>query len=192
MRSIPSLPVQLAQLVDDAVEFARSAGPVYVPRWDRRMNVRSEWQPPAISEEEVRAQAARALPAFDRCLQPASREHIAGRVTVLMAHSFFPDMPEAVATVYMADWIDALSEFPAWTIDEAARRWLSEHDRKPTIRQFREICEVVKGRADVPLRVLEALVGRERRDSTPTRRLSYWPDEDDTSCGDSRETPDGD
>lgn len=39
------------------------------------------------------------------------------------------------------DWVDALAEYPAWAIGEAASEWLRTQEKKPTIAGIRKLAQ---------------------------------------------------
>ncbi len=80
--------------------------------------------------------AREALQQYDRYLAPAERQDVSARIATLLAHYYVPDMPASLQTAVMSDWLDELSEFPAWAIQEACRDWLRNERRKPTLSEI--------------------------------------------------------
>ena len=60
---------------------------------------------------------------------PPRSEWIARRVVTLLSHYFDSEKnPDAIAEM-AKDWVSELSEFPEWSIQAAARWWLSRHNK---------------------------------------------------------------
>jgi len=108
------------------------SGPIY-------RVVKSGWEPPALGPE-ARAE----VEAFDRALaaylEPAAPGYVSGRIATTLAHYFVPDIPAPLQRAMLADWQDALAEFPAWAIANACQAWLVHERRKPTPADVVTLC----------------------------------------------------
>ena len=70
------------------------------------------------------SERAAAIQAASAKMTPASREWIAGRVSVLLSHYWQPgDEAQVLADARLADWVAALGDFPRWAIEDGVRAW---------------------------------------------------------------------
>ena len=87
-------------------------------------DVVEDWTPPDGVTPRHAALARRALSEIDNTiLAPASANHLLGRVLALLSHFPAKATSPEVEQLLAMDWADDLGEFPAWAIDQAARRW---------------------------------------------------------------------
>ena len=101
-------------------------------------------------------------------LAGAPPEWIAGRAATLLAHHFRPDDPEHLTEAVIFDWIDALSIYPQWAIEDAVRRWnRTGGGKKPAPGHICALCE----RAVAPVRAELATARRilDRLEPSPQR-----------------------
>ena len=96
-------------------------------------------RPPPITGDQAEA-VRKALTVLEAGMTPAHRPALSSRVITMLAHYFVPDMPQTLADAVMADWIEALSEYPNWAVNAACTRWLHGNNRKPTIADVRKEC----------------------------------------------------
>ncbi len=135
----PFLPQEFEQLLKDLSEWR------FQPEWKREPY--GPLQIPTLSSEQAAEIDGRILPQYIACLSPAPTNQISGRVTSLLAHYFVPDMPEELYFVVINDWIDALSEYPFWAIQESCGIWLRSENRRPTPSDIRISCSRAVKRA---------------------------------------------
>jgi len=132
--TVPYLTLQLEQLARQGVQIRWSSNSEI-----NKYSVDHDWKPPAL-DARLRAEAEQALIQLNRHLAPAPRARIAARITALLSHYFVAAMPDNLATALFDDWLDALGGFPAWALDQAAREWLRDNERKPTIAAIYRRC----------------------------------------------------
>jgi hypothetical protein len=73
--------------------------------------------------------------------QPAPKNWLAVRVTALLSHSYVSDLEVPVGKIVASDWLDSLSIFPAWAVQEACTVWLRTQAKRPTIFGISELCQ---------------------------------------------------
>ena len=96
-----------------------------------------------------------ALRQYDLYLAPAVRQQTSVRIATLLAHFYVANMPASLQTAVMTDWLDELSEFPAWSIQKACRDWLRDERRRPTLADIVERCEATTQNAKTERWVLD-------------------------------------
>lgn len=105
-------------------------------------DVVEDWTPPDGVTPRHAALARRALSEIaDTILAPASANHLLGRVLALLSHFPAKATSPEVEQLLAMDWADDLGEFPAWAIDQAARRWRRTRKWRPSIAEIRALCE---------------------------------------------------
>ncbi len=105
-------------------------------------DVVEDWTPPDGVTPRHAALARRALAEIDETiLAPASANHLLGRVLALLSHFPAKATTPEVEQLLAMDWADDLGEFPAWAIDQAARRWRRTRKWRPSIAEIRALCE---------------------------------------------------
>lgn len=105
-------------------------------------DVVEDWTPPDGVTPRQAALARRALSEIDdTILAPASANHLLGRVLALLSHFPAKATSPEVEQLLAMDWADDLGEFPAWAIDQAARRWRRTRKWRPSIAEIRALCE---------------------------------------------------
>lgn len=105
-------------------------------------DVVEDWTPPEGVTPRHAALARRALSEIgDTILAPASANHLLGRVLALLSHFPAKATSPEVEQLLAMDWADDLGEFPAWAIDQAARRWRRTRKWRPSIAEIRALCE---------------------------------------------------
>lgn len=105
-------------------------------------DVMEDWTPPDGVTPRHAALARRALSEIaDTILAPASANHLLGRVLALLSHFPAKATSPEVEQLLAMDWADDLGEFPAWAIDQAARRWRRTRKWRPSIAEIRALCE---------------------------------------------------
>lgn len=100
------------------------------------------WHPPPAVTVRDALLARRVLEDLERSvLAPAEPNHLLGRVLALLSH--FPAKATApeVEQMIALDWAEDLGEFPAWSIDQAARIWRRTRKWRPSIAELRSLCE---------------------------------------------------
>jgi len=105
-------------------------------------DVVEDWIPPDGVTPRHAALARRSLLEIDdTILAPASANHLLGRVLALLSHFPAKATSPEVEQLLAMDWADDLGEFPAWAIDQAARRWRRTRKWRPSIAEIRALCE---------------------------------------------------
>ncbi|MBP2306843.1 hypothetical protein GBZ48_05045 [Azospirillum melinis] len=105
-------------------------------------DVVEDWTPPDGVTPRHAALARRALSEIDdTILAPASANHLLGRVLALLSHFPAKATSPEVEQLLAMDWAEDLGEFPAWAIDQAARRWRRTRKWRPSIAEIRALCE---------------------------------------------------
>ncbi|WP_042691189.1 hypothetical protein [Azospirillum sp. B506] len=105
-------------------------------------DVVEDWTPPDGVTPRQAMQARRALAEIDETiLAPAPANHLLGRILALLSHFPAKATTPEVEQLLAMDWADDLGEFPAWAIDQAARRWRRTRKWRPSIAEIRALCE---------------------------------------------------
>ena len=102
--------------------------------------VREEWVPPRIGPEDL-PQLREHLAALEELCMPADRGWLLARVLALLSHYRQEANPSQVEFIIAEDWADDLGEYPAWAVEEAARRWRRTRKFRPAICEIRELAE---------------------------------------------------
>ena len=102
--------------------------------------VREEWLPPRIGPEDL-PQLREHLAALEELCMPADRGWLLARVLALLSHYRQEANPSQVEFIIAEDWADDLGEYPAWAVEEAARRWRRTRKFRPAICEIREFAE---------------------------------------------------
>ncbi|MFC4235973.1 hypothetical protein ACFOY8_12075 [Thalassospira xianhensis] len=120
---------------------------------------RERWVVPSVGQElipEIRQQLA----ALEEVLKPAPRGRTLTRILVLLRHYNTkvnePEIEEMIAN----DWAEDLEEFPAWAVDDAARKWRRTQKWRPSIQEIRELCHRAVARERRLKERLEAILKR--------------------------------
>lgn len=122
-----------------------------------------DWRLP----ERVPVDLAAGLPALvrdhERRLGAADPQELAVILGRLMLHYRQPERRAQEDELVYGDWLDALRDYPACVVSEAARRWLYEQRFPPRIAELRDLCDELLARRErelLRLRFLEACVER--------------------------------
>lgn len=82
-----------------------------------------------LAADETEAAHTRAAIAYLK--RPATRIWVAGRVAALLSHYFVAQQDDGIAAAVAEDWCATLATYPAWSIANACRWWMSrENPRK--------------------------------------------------------------
>ena len=117
------------------------------------------WKPPSPPKSLV-PEIRDALAEHERYMEPAPRQKISARVTVLLAHYYVPDLPAAAQVAVLEDWVEALRDFPWWAIKTACDEWLRTQRRKPVPADLVDLCNDAMRDARHDLWALRRLVAR--------------------------------
>lgn len=112
----------------------------------------------------------------ESALTPAYSSEIVESVARLFNHYTPQFNPAGMAEEYakhvmrtrkqvQEDWVEALSEYPAWAVREACKRWLYAEEGKfsPKISQIRKLCEELMEPVLRPMRIAESIQARQRK-----------------------------
>lgn len=102
------------------------------------------WTPPDGVTAAQAVQARQALEEFSATvLAPVDGDHLLGRVLTLLSHFPAKGLSAEVERMMALDWAEDLGEYPAWTVDAAARIWRRTRKWRPSIAEMRALCEEV-------------------------------------------------
>ena len=108
----------------------------------RRVEV---WRTPASKDAAALEAAGHYLDQIELAMEPAPRGRLLSRIIALLSHFRLdvhrPEVEEQLAN----DWAEDLGGFPAWAVDEAARRWRRTRKFKPQICEMVSLCEEICG-----------------------------------------------
>ena len=99
--------------------------------------LRQHAQSPVATMEEAQS----LLATCETLRRPVDPEWLMGRVATLLGQFFVSQTEEAEMRAMLADWRDALAEFPQWAVAEACSEWLRTQERKPTIAAIRKLAQ---------------------------------------------------
>lgn len=102
--------------------------------------IEKPWRPPSSVPAKLAEQIPALIDAYRDGMKPGRKDYLTGRVTVMLAQYFVPDMPFELQALLLADWVDCLNEFPSWAVKAACDRWRDTERRKPTPADIRAIC----------------------------------------------------
>ncbi|MBP2301762.1 hypothetical protein [Azospirillum picis] len=125
------------------------------------------WSPPA---GVTPAEAALAQRAHDELcasvLAPVDGDHLLARILSLLSHFPAKGLSPEVERLVALDWAEDLGEYPAWTVDAAARLWRRSRKWRPSIAEMRALCEELCAPERALAARLRALAaaGRDERD----------------------------
>ena len=161
----PFLKPRLRSLLDSASETRDLTDGPTITIIDRY------WEPPLVSPEG-KSRITTLLAEYDHYLEPAPREKILARVTVLLGHFFVPDLPVAAQTALLVDWVEVLAEFPWWAIEEASREWLKSQTRKPTPGDIAKLCRAAVSASRVDMWALRRMLEARPDEDAPAQRAN--------------------
>jgi hypothetical protein len=102
--------------------------------------LREEWKARPARPEDL-PELREHLALLDSLCGPADRPWLLSRVLALLSHYRQEANPPQVEAMVAEDWVDDLGEFPAWAIEEAARRWRRTRKFRPAICEIRGLAE---------------------------------------------------
>lgn len=124
------------------------------------------WQPPPL-KSETETLARQTLAALDAYLAPGPITETAARIVVMREHFYVPDRPESMAEKVDGDWLDALAEYPAWAVNQAAKDWIATEARRPAPSAIKARCERLVKEARHERAIIAKALDHHERSTTP-------------------------
>lgn len=102
--------------------------------------IREEWTARPARPEDL-PELREHLALLESLCAPVDRGWLLARVLALLSHYKQEANPSQVEAMIAEDWVDDLGEFPAWAVEEAARRWRRTRKFRPAICEIRGFAE---------------------------------------------------
>jgi hypothetical protein len=82
-----------------------------------------------------------AVQVYREALAPADDRAVAIEIERLMLHYPVKDMTDGMNASLALDWLEDVAVFPLWAIQLACKEWRRTQKWRPTISEFRALCE---------------------------------------------------
>ena len=105
------------------------------------------WKAYAVDDADTLRALRHRAAVLAEATMPASRAAVLTAVMALMSHYRSDKLPDEVGQRLARDWVDDLSGFPAWAIEDAARTWRRTKVFKPQVCEVIALCERSCGEA---------------------------------------------
>lgn len=105
------------------------------------IGLKNGYPEPLVLQSSELIEAQRLVTIYSRALSPASANIIAVCVQKLFLHYPVKDMKESENEMLMQDWLEDLSEYPNWAINDACVHYRKNNKWRPTVSDIIKICD---------------------------------------------------